>query len=134
MKNNLARHRVLVVDDNVDAAKSLGMLLELSGQQVSIAHDGHEGIQKAKDFRPELVLLDIGMPGMDGYEVCRRLRQDKATRDSILIAITGWGLEEDRERALQEGFDCHLVKPVELNTLVKMLEELDARIRSKEST
>lgn len=134
MKINLARHRVLVVDDNVDAAKSLGMLLELAGQEVSIAHDGHDGIQKARHFQPELVLLDIGMPGMDGYEVCRRLRQDALTRDSTLIAVTGWGLDEDRQRALQEGFDRHLVKPVQLNTLVQLLEELDEKFQSKEST
>jgi two-component system, chemotaxis family, CheB/CheR fusion protein len=132
LNNNLARHRVLVVDDNVDAAQSLGMLLKLSGQEVSIAHDGHDGIQKAREFRPDLVLLDIGMPVMDGYEVCRRLRQDPGTQDAILIALTGWGLEEDRQRALQEGFDRHLVKPIELHTLMKLLEELDQETEAKE--
>ena len=76
MNNNLARHRVLVVDDNVDAAESLGMLFKLSGQEVVVAHDGVTAFEKALELRPELVLLDIGMPGMDGYEVCRRLRQE----------------------------------------------------------
>jgi CheY-like chemotaxis protein len=125
LKTNLARHRVLVVDDNVDAAQSLGMLLKLSGHDVSVAHNGHDGLQQASEFRPELVLLDIGMPVMDGYEVCRRLRQDPRTQGALVIALTGWGLEEDRQRSLDEGFDQHLVKPVELQTLVKLLEELD---------
>jgi CheY-like chemotaxis protein len=125
LNNNLARHRVLVVDDNVDAAQSLGMLLKLSGQDVCIARDGQDGLEKAIEFRPELVLLDIGMPGMDGYEVCRRLRQHSATEKAILIALTGWGLEEDRQRALQEGFDDHLIKPVEFDTLVNLLAKLE---------
>jgi two-component system, chemotaxis family, CheB/CheR fusion protein len=126
-----ARHRVLVVDDNVDAAQSLGMLLKLSGQEVSIAYNGHDGIQQAHEFRPELVLLDIGMPMMDGYEVCRRLRQDPSTQNAVVIALTGWGLDEDRERSLEEGFDHHLVKPVELHTLVKLLEDLDQHLEPK---
>jgi two-component system, chemotaxis family, CheB/CheR fusion protein len=128
LNTNLARHRVLVVDDNVDAAESLGMLLKMSGQEVSVAHNGHDGIQQAREFRPELVLLDIGMPMMDGYEVCRRLRQDTCTQDAVVIALTGWGLEEDRQRALEEGFDHHLVKPVELQTLMKLLEDLDQEL------
>jgi CheY-like chemotaxis protein len=125
LNNNLARHRVLVVDDNVDAAQSLGMLLKLSGQDVCIAHDGQDGLEKAIEFRPELVLLDIGMPGLDGYEVCRRLRQHSATEKATLIALSGWGLEEDRQRALQEGFDHHLIKPVEFDTLVNLLAKLE---------
>jgi two-component system, chemotaxis family, CheB/CheR fusion protein len=131
LNTNLARHRVLVVDDNVDAAESLGMLLKMSGQEVSIAHNGHDGILQAREFRPELVLLDIGMPMMDGYEVCRRMRQEPCTQEAVVIALTGWGLEEDRQRALEEGFDHHLVKPVELQTLVKLLEDLDQDLELK---
>jgi CheY-like chemotaxis protein len=125
MNNNLARHRVLVVDDNVDAAESMGRLLTLSGQDVSIAHDGSAAIQKAREHRPELVLLDIGMPEMDGYEVCRRLREEPITQQATVVAVTGWGQEEDRQRSLRAGFDHHLVKPVDLGTLMNLLAGLD---------
>ena len=82
-------------------------------------------VQKALEHRPELVLLDIGMPGMDGYEVCRRLRQDPLTQSAVMVALTGWGQEEDRVRSLQAGFDHHFVKPVDWGTLGKLLADLD---------
>ncbi len=107
------RHRVLVVDDNVDAAVSLGMLLKLAGQDVRVAYDGPAALRQASDFRPELVLLDIGMPGMDGYEVCRRLRRESALERTTVVALTGWGQDEDRRRSHEAGFDHHIVKPVE---------------------
>src|SRR5262249_38150069 len=90
----LPRHRVLVVDDNVDAAESLAVLLRLEGQDVQVAHDGVSALELARAFRPALVFLDIGMPGMDGYEVCRRLRQQFSRDRPLVVALTGWGQEE----------------------------------------
>ena len=116
-----APHRVLVVDDNADAAESLGMLLEVRGNEVRIAYDGLEALDAAGDFAPDIVLLDIGMPKMSGYEVARRLRA--ARGDSVLIvAITGWGQEEDRRRAREAGFDHHFTKPVDYEALLELIE------------
>jgi|SRR5690349_7767395 CheY-like chemotaxis protein len=113
--------RVLVVDDNADAAESLGMLLEVRGNEVRIAYDGLEALEAAGAFRPEIVLLDIGMPKMSGYEVARRLRA--ARGDSVMIvAITGWGQEEDRRRAREAGFDHHFTKPVDYEALLELIE------------
>jgi CheY-like chemotaxis protein len=120
------RHRVLVVDDNVDAAVSLGMLLKLAGQEVRVAYDGPAALRQATEFRPQLVLLDIGMPGMDGYEVCRRLRRDSALAGATMVALTGWGQDEDRRRSHEAGFDHHIVKPVEPSALQRLLDELPA--------
>jgi CheY-like chemotaxis protein/two-component sensor histidine kinase len=119
-----SRHRVLVVDDNVDAAVSLGMLLKLAGQEVRVAYDGPAALRQAIDFRPELVLLDIGMPGMDGYEVCRRLRREATLSGTTVVALTGWGQDEDRRRSHEAGFDHHIVKPVEPGALQRLLDEL----------
>jgi PAS domain S-box-containing protein len=116
------RHRVLVVDDNVDAADSLAMLLRLEGQEVRVAHDGPSALDSAREYRPEIVFLDIGMPGMDGYEVCRRLRQHRK-ESVLLVALTGWGQEEDRRRSQEAGFDHHFVKPIEPKTLHKILAD-----------
>ena len=124
MNHIATRHRVLVVDDNVDAAVSLGMLLKLAGQEVRVTYDGPAAIRQATDFRPELVLLDIGMPGMDGYEVCRRLRREVGLEKATLVALTGWGQDEDRRRSHEAGFDHHIVKPVEPSALQRLLEEL----------
>jgi CheY-like chemotaxis protein len=121
-----SRHRVLVVDDNVDAAVSLGMLLKLAGQEVRVAYDGPAALRQAIDFRPQLVLLDIGMPGMDGYEVCRRLRRESGLEQTTLVALTGWGQDEDRRRSHEAGFDHHIVKPVEPSALHRLLDELPA--------
>jgi two-component system CheB/CheR fusion protein len=115
---------VLVVDDNVDAAVSLGMLLKLAGQDVRVAYDGPAAIRHAVEFRPALVLLDIGMPGMDGYEVCRRLRREACLEPIKLVALTGWGQDEDRRRSHEAGFDHHIVKPVEPSALQRLLSEL----------
>jgi CheY-like chemotaxis protein len=119
-----SRHRVLVVDDNVDAAVSLGMLLKLAGQEVRVAYDGPAALRQAIDFHPQLVLLDIGMPGMDGYEVCRRLRRESSLEGTCLVALTGWGQDEDRRRSHEAGFDHHIVKPVEPGTLQRLLDDL----------
>ena len=114
--------RVLVVDDNKDSAESLGMLLQLKGNDIRTAHDGLEAVTVAETFRPELVLLDIGLPKLNGYEVARRIRQKPWGRDMILVALTGWGQDEDRRRSQEAGFNFHIVKPVELAALEKLLD------------
>jgi len=111
--------RILVVDDNHDSAESLALLLELQGHDVRTAFTGPAAIETASAFRPEIVLLDIGLPGMDGYEVARRLRADLGR--VRLIALTGYGRDEDRDRSREAGFDHHLVKPVDLEALKRML-------------
>ncbi len=112
--------RILAVDDNVDAAESLAMLLRLDGHEVSVAHDGPHALELAAAERPEVILLDIGLPGMDGYEVCRRLRQLPRPQPRI-IAMTGYGQDKDRQRAAEAGFDEHTVKPVEYGKLAGLL-------------
>jgi CheY-like chemotaxis protein len=113
--------RVLLVDDNVDAAESLAMLLRLWGHEVVVAPDGPAALRAAGAQPPRVVLLDIGLPGMDGYEVARRLRHQPGLGQTILVALTGWGQEEDRRRSQEAGFDHHLVKPVELSDLRELL-------------
>ncbi|SIN68035.1 PAS domain S-box-containing protein [Singulisphaera sp. GP187] len=116
------RQRILVVDDNLDAANSLARLLRrLHNQEVNVAHDGPSALEAAELFRPELVLLDIGMPGMDGYEVARALRERPASATIRIIALTGWGQESDRQRSKEAGFDHHLVKPVDPDLLSDIL-------------
>jgi PAS domain S-box-containing protein len=115
------QHRVLVVDDNDDAAASLGMLLKLLGSDVQVAHDGQAALALIKSYRPNLVFLDLGLPGMDGLEVARQVRQQADFDEVILIALTGWGQVEDRKRTREAGFDHHLVKPADLKTLQSLL-------------
>ena len=103
--------RVLVVDDNMDAAQSLGMLLEETGHDVQLAYDGPTALQSALAYRPNVVLLDIGLPGLDGYEVARKIRGDATLKDIVLVAITGYGQATDIQRSSEVGFDYHLVKP-----------------------
>jgi PAS domain S-box-containing protein len=117
----LAPRRVLVVDDNEDAAASLALLLQSLGHETAVAKDGAEALRLAQEFRPDIVLLDIGMPGMDGYEVARRLRDLRGGRPVRVVAITGWGQEADRERSRQAGFDLHLVKPLDPQDLAQAL-------------
>ena len=118
--------RVLVVDDNHDAADTLAMLLEMMGHDVKTANDGLEAIKVAKSELPQVVLLDIGMPGMNGYDVARKLREQPETRGVVLVAMTGWGQDEDRARSKEAGFDHHLVKPVEPSVLSTLLAQLAA--------
>jgi CheY-like chemotaxis protein len=113
--------RILVVDDNQDAANSLAMLLRLRGHDIEMAHDGLEAVQAAADFRPEVVVLDIGLPKMDGYEVARRIREQAWAKSTVLIALTGWEQKEDKRLAMETGFDHHLTKPVEPADLEKLL-------------
>jgi PAS domain S-box-containing protein len=119
-----ARRRILIVDDNVDAALSLAMMLELAGNEVRTAHDGEAGVEAAEAFRPDVILLDIGMPKLNGYEACRRIRARPWARDVVLVALTGWGQEEDRRRSREAGFNNHLVKPVEPADLDELLAGL----------
>ncbi|HEY2796546.1 MAG TPA: PAS domain S-box protein [Thermoanaerobaculia bacterium] len=116
--------RILVTDDNVDAADGLKLLLELNGDQVRVAYDGVSALSVARDFRPHIAILDVGMPRMDGYEIARRVKSDSETRDTILIAVTGWGQAEDRRRSKDAGFDYHLVKPVDPSTLERLIETI----------
>ena len=116
-----AGRRVLVVDDNADAADSLSFLLEMFGHQVRTAHDGPAGLAAAAEFRPDVVFLDLGMPGMDGYQVAARLRGDPALSGVTLVALTGWGHDDDRRRTREAGFDHHLVKPVDADELRQLL-------------
>ena len=116
--------RVLVVDDNVDAAESLAALLEIEGHATRVAHGGDEALAVAREFRPEVVFLDIGMPGKDGYEVARELRRDPQTRDTVLVALTGWGAQDDRARSRSAGFDHHLTKPASLGAVVDLLAKM----------
>lgn len=118
---NQPQCRVLVIEDNVDAANSLAMLLEMLGHETRIAHDGLEGVRVAAEFRPQLVLLDIGLPKLGGYEVARRIRGESWGEDVTLAAVTGWGQETDRDRAEEAGFDRHLTKPMDLKTLKDLL-------------
>ena len=115
--------RVLIVDDNVDSARSIALLIGFWGHDVETAHDGPEAIELADRFQPAVALLDIGLPRMDGYELAFRLRQQAGNRPLLLIAMTGYGQEEDRARSLATGFDHHLVKPVNLEVLEQILNE-----------
>jgi signal transduction histidine kinase/ActR/RegA family two-component response regulator len=119
--------RVLIVDDSLDGAESLAMLLQLGGHETHVAHDGIEGIEAASKLRPDVVLLDIGLPRLNGYEVCRRLRAEPWGKDLMLVALTGWGQEEDRHRSNDAGFDAHLVKPVDHDALLKLLASVPGR-------
>jgi CheY-like chemotaxis protein len=115
------KRRVLVADDNEDSAETLSLLLQALGNEVRTVHDGRRAVEEAEAFRPDAVLLDIGMPGLDGYEVARLIRAAPWGRAVVLIALTGWGLDEDVQRAREAGFDRHLLKPVDIAPLQEAL-------------
>ena len=117
------RRRVLVVDDNADAAQTLSMMLGLEGHEVRTAYGGHEALRLAAQWQPEVVLLDIGLADISGYEVARQLREQPWGRRALLVACTGWGQPQDRERALDAGFDAHLVKPIDPAAVIALLAE-----------
>ena len=117
--------RILIVDDNLDAAASLGLLLRLTGHEIRTAHDGAEAMRVAEEFRPDVAVLDIGLPKMDGYEVAGLIRRETWGEGMVLIAATGWGQETDRHRSREVGFDHHLVKPVDPAALIQLLASLD---------
>jgi signal transduction histidine kinase/CheY-like chemotaxis protein len=117
--------RILVVDDNVDGAETIAMLLTLFGHTVKTVHNGPDALEAAHSFQPGVMFLDIGLPGMSGYEVAQQLRSDSNMNGLILVALTGWGSEEDRQRAQSVGFDYHLTKPVGMEKLQSLLFEID---------
>jgi signal transduction histidine kinase/CheY-like chemotaxis protein/PAS domain-containing protein len=116
-----AKRRALVVDDNVDSAESLAILLEATGNETRTAHDGLEAITAVEAFRPQIVFLDIGMPHLNGYDTARRIREQPWGRDIVLVAVSGWGQEEDRRRSKDAGFDAHLVKPADYTEVSRLL-------------
>ncbi len=113
MQNRARRLRVLVVDDNIDAADTLTEMLRVSGHDVDTAYDGAAAIAAVDSHRPDVVLMDIGLPKLNGYDVARKIRASDPQRRIVLVAVTGWGQDEDRRRSQQAGFDHHLVKPVD---------------------
>jgi two-component system CheB/CheR fusion protein len=117
------RRRVLVIDDNEDAASTLKECLELLGHEVCVAGDGPSGLTLARRLAPDVVVCDIGLPGMDGYAVARALRADEATRGAYLVALSGYALPDDLRRAREAGFDRHLAKPLELDALQRVLRD-----------
>jgi len=128
-EKNLRRTlRVLVVDDNEDSAATLGMLLNTMRHDVRIAHDGLDAINVADEFRPNVILLDIGLPKLNGYETAESIRRKPWGKDVVIIATTGWGQVEAKERSKKAGFNYHMVKPVDLNALRSILASLEEGI------
>jgi CheY-like chemotaxis protein/two-component sensor histidine kinase len=121
LQQSRARYRILIADDNRDGADSLAMLLQVKGHEVETAYAGDQAVEIAEQMRPDAILLDIGMPKLNGYEACRRIRAEPWGRDIVLIALTGWGQEDDRRRTREASFDLHLVKPVDSVDLLKTL-------------
>ncbi len=118
------RFRILVVDDNPDSALSMAMMLSMMGHETRTAHDGEAAVATAEAFRPQVVLLDIGLPKLNGYEVAQRIRKEEWGASMFLVAITGWGQDEDRRRSEDVGMNLHLVKPVEPSALDRVLADL----------
>lgn len=118
--------RILVADDNRDAADTLAMLLTILGHQVRTANDGLRAIDEAAAFQPDVILMDIGMPRLNGYEACRRIREQAGGEKVFLVALTGWGQDDDKRRSMEAGFDCHMLKPITIATLEKLLAELSS--------
>ena len=116
--------RILVVDDNYDSAESLALLLQLHGHEVRQAHDGVEAVEAAAAFAPEIVVLDIGLPKLNGYDAARQIRALPSGKRIVLVALTGWGQAADRQRSAESGFDLHLVKPVNPEALSKLIAGL----------
>jgi len=120
------RRRVLVVDDNRDAADALALLLQHNGHETFVAYDGAEAFAAADQYRPDVMLLDIGLPGMNGHDVCRQMRQQPWGKRIRMIALTGWGQEDDRQKSREAGFDGHLVKPVEIAAVLQQFQRAPA--------
>lgn len=118
-----AAFRILVADDNVDAASCLAVLLEAMGNETRIAHDGIEAVRLAEAFQPDIILLDIGMPGLNGFDACSRIRAQPSSQGVFIVALTGWTQEETKQRSQQAGFDCYVIKPVESAMLEKILRD-----------
>jgi PAS domain S-box-containing protein len=131
---SIVARRILVVDDNTDAADSLAIMLRILGHEARTAHDGLEAVATAADFRPDMIFLDIGMPRLNGYDACRRIREHAWGRNPFIVALTGWGQEEDKRRSEEAGFDSHLVKPVAPAALNELLATLDVQRQRRESS
>jgi CheY-like chemotaxis protein len=123
----IRRRRILLVEDQQDARESLRLLLHADGHDVAVARDGPEGLDKIRQWHPEVALIDIGLPGLDGYELAAAVRSDRETRHVFLVALTGYGQPEDRRRALDAGFDEHIVKPVSREALARAMKRADGR-------
>jgi CheY-like chemotaxis protein/two-component sensor histidine kinase len=122
-----AAKRVLIVDDNVDAAETLAMMLELLGQDTRQAHEGNGALKAAVEYKPELIFMDIGLPGLSGHEIASRMRRDLGMTDTYIVALSGYGSDEDRRKSLYAGFDSHLVKPLDPTTLPSILAAAERR-------
>ena len=120
-------YRILIIDDSRDAAHILKILLGKAGHRVEVANSGASGIEAAARFLPEIALCDISMPGMDGYQVAQALRANETTRTAFLVALTGYGQDDDRAKALDSGFDEHLIKPVSFSTLQSLIAAMPPR-------
>jgi CheY-like chemotaxis protein len=119
--NEIEGRRILVVDDNRDSADSIATLLELSGHRSFVAHDGLAAVEAAERLRPDVVLLDVGLPKLSGLEACRRIRRHAWGKGLVIVALTGWGQESDRRKTKEAGFDAHLVKPVDYSDLLQLI-------------
>ena len=117
--------RVLVVDDNRDSAQTLAMVLDVMGHTTCVANDGLEAVRLAGEFQPDIVLLDIGMPRLNGYEACRQIRAQPWANTVVMVAVTGWGQDDDRRRSREAGFDLHLVKPLDPVEVERMMRKLE---------
>ena len=120
MAGTIEKNRILIIDDNRDLATSLARLLRLIGYEVQAVFDGRQGIELARTYKPRVVLLDIGLPNFDGYQVARGLRQ-AGLHDTVIIAVSGYGLEEDQRRAREAGMDFHVTKPVDVKTIAELI-------------
>jgi CheY-like chemotaxis protein len=119
-------NRILIIDDNENAARTMGWVMSLLfGQEVKLAYNGNDAITEAKRFLPDLILLDIGLPDMNGYDVCRKIRCEPSLRDTMIVALTGWGEDKHRQLSKEAGFNHHLVKPVGIDAIEKLLIDLD---------
>lgn len=119
--------RILVADDDQDSAESLAMLFQMMGHDVRSALNGLEAVDVAANFRPDLIVLDIGMPGLDGYEVCRRIRQQPWAQAVVIAALTGWTRDEDKDRSQEAGFDHYLVKPIDPQALTDLVGRISGQ-------
>jgi CheY-like chemotaxis protein len=115
---------ILIVDDNRDAAMSLASLMEITGNETHTAHDGQEAVEAAARLRPDVILLDIGLPKLNGFEACRQIRETPWGKTIVIVALTGWGQADDRRKSLEAGFDGHLVKPADYGELTRLLDAL----------
>ena len=116
-----AARRILIVDDNQDSAASLALLLEMAGHTIHVAHDGLDAVEMAAREQPDLVLLDLGLPRLNGYDAARRIRALPSGQSVVIVAVTGWGQDSDRQKTVEAGFDIHLVKPVDPDALMKLI-------------